>query len=128
MSLPYTESDLPLFETRFENGHDPTHDKRYNSWLCENDPETAILAQPQIVLSQVTTPVKSCLIGRCDSRQPTCHLPYIPEVVHKVANTPESKVLTSEENLAKITKKSKEKNQKQRKSNNERKRDKQRQM
>lgn len=32
-STPFTEKELQLFETRFENGYDLTTDDRYNAWL-----------------------------------------------------------------------------------------------
>lgn len=44
--------------------------------------------------------LKGRLIGR--SKQPTIHLPSIPETAHKATTTPESKVLTSAESLVKL--------------------------
>ena len=53
---PYTESELALFQTRYENGYNLSHDKRYNSWLRENHPQVTILAQPQTAASQLLPP------------------------------------------------------------------------
>ena len=37
-SLPFTEEEIKLFETRFENGYDLTTDERYNAWLRAKHP------------------------------------------------------------------------------------------
>jgi hypothetical protein len=36
-SYPFTEEEIKLFETRFENGYDLRTDERYNAWLRAKD-------------------------------------------------------------------------------------------
>ena len=42
----FTEEETSLFEKRFENGYDLTHDTRYNLWLCQYHPESTVQKLP----------------------------------------------------------------------------------
>jgi len=42
----FTEEETSLFEKRFENGYDLTHDSRYNLWLSQYHPESTVQRLP----------------------------------------------------------------------------------
>ena len=94
----YTESELALFQTRYENGYDLLHDDRYNTWVQEAHPDKTVIAQAR----QATTSLIVRFVST--TREQEVKLPAIPEA-SKIRQTPKSKVLTSEENLAELQKK-----------------------
>ena len=42
----FTEKEISLFETRYENGHDVPGDDRYRQWLSRTHPENTVWIQP----------------------------------------------------------------------------------
>ena len=96
----FTEEEIALFETRYENGYDVTEDARYNKWLSKFHPESAVRIAS---LQYGSTAVSSFL----SYPSPPSRLPqFKPKLC--------GRVLTSSENLSMLVEKEKKKEEKER--------------
>ena len=97
ISEPYTEKKLELFQKRYENGYDLLHDDRYNAWVHEMHSNVSIIVQLSKATHKTTTPLKARFVYRTYEQEEKP--PTIPEGPQMTGRTPQSKVLTSEENI-----------------------------
>ena len=92
----FTEEEISLFEGRFEDGYDLTHDARYNRWLSQYHPESTVRPLP------------------LSSSAVSSFLNYPPPPTRQETFKPKScgRVLTSAENFVTMAEKEREKERK----------------
>ena len=83
--ISFTEEEVALFETRYENGYDIVGDDRYRQWLSNCHPEATNLVQPLQFSSATVGKHLSCPLP------PSCTLSSKPKSC--------GRVLTSHENM-----------------------------